>query len=151
MTENKSNRTPIIVAIIGLVGLLGTAIIGNSEKFANCGTPPPTYINVVGTWIGDDNRNPAPITLVIGQQNDNSFSGILSQKSYRVAFTGSIDGNTRRITIKDTRVISQNPQKDGGDWSLAETNGVISNDGGQIITVGDDKYGRINGTFVKQY
>lgn len=157
MTENKDKRTSIIIATLALAGVLGTAIIGNIEKFSSCATSPNGNTNatpsrnfdVLGTWVGNDNRHSEPVTLFIGQQNGNSFSGILNLKSARVAFTGSIDNNTKQITIKDTHVISQNVQKDGA-WSLTETKGVISSDGKQIITVGEDTYGVISGKFVKQ-
>lgn len=106
-------------------------------------------LDVTGTWIGKNTRDAAPMTLVIDNQEGNSFRGTLKQKSWFVLITGSIDIDTRQITIRDTRVITQNVKKDGA-WSLAEREGTISKNGKQISIKGKDQYGSFSATYVKR-
>jgi hypothetical protein len=61
------------------------------------------------------NRRP---TLTIKNYKGNSFEGVLEQGGTRVAFEGTINGET--VHMKQTKVLS------GSDWSLGEDSGTVS-------------------------
>jgi hypothetical protein len=159
VTKTQDSRTAIIVAAIGLVGILSAAVIGNlgkitsvlhSHDFKVAPTPvvtPPQSTDVVGTWIGKNSRSRQPITLVIDHQEGDSFSGTLIHKSWRIAFVGSLSGE--KVVIRDTRILGQNVDTDG-NWSLTERKGIISSDKKQMSLVGEDNYGILTAMFVKQ-
>jgi hypothetical protein len=63
------------------------------------------------------------------------LSGVLEQGGVRVAFTGSVDAASRKVTIKETRVLS------GSNWSLGENTGELSADGRKMSGTGGDELG----------
>ena len=89
-----------------------------------------------GEWVGTFGPLGLPATLTVEESAGGILTGILTQGSVKVAFTGSFDPATRRVTIKETRVLS------GGDWSLGENSGSLSSDGRTMSGTGGDALGR---------
>ncbi|HXU36833.1 MAG TPA: protein kinase [Blastocatellia bacterium] len=91
---------------------------------------------MTGTWTGTYGPLGTPATLLIKEQKGGEWSGVLEQGSTRVAFTGTIDDRSRKLTFKETEVIS------GGDgWSLGENKGELSPDGRRMSGTGQDAFG----------
>jgi serine/threonine protein kinase len=97
--------------------------------------PPITNItsNLSGTWTGTYGPLQQAATLTIKNFKGNSFQGVLEQGGTRVAFEGTINGET--VHMKQTKVLS------GSDWSLGEDSGTVSGDGKQITGTGKDEMG----------
>ncbi|MFL6210986.1 MAG: hypothetical protein ACJ74W_19210 [Pyrinomonadaceae bacterium] len=163
MIAEQNKRAAIIVSAIlltaiGLTGIFCVVLVRNIDQLI--GTPAARKtnkavtdaraVNIMGTWLGYNSRSPEPVTLIIDHQAGQSFSGTISQRNWRVAVTGSIDSATRQITIDDSRVLTQNVRADGV-WSLAERKGLISVDGEQMSVAGEDEYGTVSATFVRQH
>jgi eukaryotic-like serine/threonine-protein kinase len=90
---------------------------------------------LTGAWAGTYGPMNQPATLVIRESRGGKLSGELEQGGVRVAFVGSVDLSTRRVTIKETRVLS------GSGWSLGENTGSLSADGKTISGTGSDAVG----------
>jgi serine/threonine protein kinase len=91
---------------------------------------------LTGTWIGTYGPLGTPATLLIKEHKGAEWSGVLEQGNTRVAFTGTIEARSRKLTFKETEVIS------GGDgWSLGENKGELSPDGRQMSGTGQDAFG----------
>lgn len=103
-------------------------------------TPAAERLGLVGRWQGTQNERPASLVIVGGEGN--AFSGTKFQGENEVTFTGTIDPNTRRITINETRVVKGTPYSNGKGWSLATETGALSADGRTISGKGIDEYNR---------
>lgn len=91
---------------------------------------------LTGTWTGTYGPLGTPATLLIKEHKGVKWSGVLEQGDTRVASTGTIDAGARKVTFKETEVIS------GGDgWSLGENKGELSPDGRRMSGTGQDGFG----------
>src|SRR6185369_3242159 len=88
-----------------------------------------------GTWAGSYGPMGFATRLVIKNQNGNSLDGVLEQGTTRVAFKGTYDTQTRKLTMTQTEIVS------GEDWSLGEDEGTLSSDGKKISGTGKDALG----------
>jgi serine/threonine protein kinase len=88
--------------------------------------------NLIGKWTGTLGLANKPARLIVNKYKDGKFSGVLEQGAARVAFTGTIDTQSRRVTMKETQVLS------GSGWSLGENTGEISADGRKMSGTGSD-------------
>jgi serine/threonine protein kinase len=89
--------------------------------------------NLSGTWTGTYGPLQQTATLTIENYKGNSFEGVLEQGETRVAFEGTIDGQT--LHMKQLKILS------GSDWSLGEDTGTISSDGKRMTGTGKDAMG----------
>ena len=110
-------------------------------------TPTPTpevpvaeRLGMVGKWSGSQNSGPISLTLVAGEGN--AFSGTKVQREYQISFVGTIDENTRRITINETKLLKGTPYSNGKGWSLGKETGKLSADGKRMSGTGTDQYTR---------
>jgi hypothetical protein len=108
-------------------------------------TPTPTpevpaaeKLGLVGNWSGLQNNAASSLTIVSGQGN--AFSGTKVTGDYQISFVGSIDPATRRVTIKETRVLKGTPYSNGKGWSLGSETGTLSADGRKLTGKGNDQY-----------
>jgi serine/threonine-protein kinase len=98
-------------------------------------SPSASAQDLTGNWIGTYGPSNGPATLVVNEDKDGRLSGVLDQGGVRVAFTGSVDAASRKVTIKETRVLS------GSNWSLGENTGELSADGRKKSGTGRDELG----------
>jgi hypothetical protein len=91
--------------------------------------------DLTGKWIGTYGPTNGPATLLINEHKGDKLSGVLEQGGVRVAFAGSVDAASRKVTIKETRVLS------GSNWSLGENTGELSADGRKMSGTGKDELG----------
>ena len=91
--------------------------------------------NLIGTWEGTFGNNNSPSNIKIDKIEGDTFYGILNSQSASIAFTGSMNANTREIIFKETKVISPGNTK---DWKLGTNKGVFSNNGKTIKGKGED-------------
>jgi eukaryotic-like serine/threonine-protein kinase len=91
--------------------------------------------SLMGTWTGAYGPLGTSTRLVIKEHNRDRWSGVLEQGSVRVAFTGTIDVASRKVTFKETELIS------GDGWSLGDNTGEISSDGRMMSGTGKDAMG----------
>ena len=98
-------------------------------------SPPTSGRGMKGRWAGTYGPMSQPATLVIEEEGGGKFSGVLEQGATRVAFTGTLDASTRRVTMKETRVLN------GEGWSLGENAGELSSDGRMMAGTGSDPFG----------
>lgn len=102
--------------------------------------PVAEKLGLVGKWSGTQNRRPATLTITSGEGN--SFNGIKYQGENQVSFVGTIDPVTRRMTIRETKLLKGTPYSNGSGWSLASETGALSADGRKISGTGTDEYTR---------
>jgi len=88
----QSNKTPIIVAIIGLIGVLGAAVIANSEKLF----PAPNK----ATSTAASSPGPSQVPGATGSTNAPHSSPVPTLEPNREHFLGAMDG-TYRSSSKD--------------------------------------------------
>ena len=93
---------------------------------------PPGPLKLGGEWEGGYGPLGTRTSLAIKEGAGGEFTGVLTQGAVRVAFTGSVNASTRRVTFKETRVLS------GGDWNLGENTGTLSGDGKTMTGTGTD-------------
>jgi hypothetical protein len=112
-------------------------------------TPQPTptpdlpvaeKLGLVGKWSGTQNKRPATLTITSG--GGNAFTGIKYQGENQVSFAGTIDPETRRITMRETKLLKGTPYSNGSGWSLASETGSLAADGRRISGTGTDQYTR---------
>lgn len=112
-------------------------------------TPSPTptpevpvaeRLGLVGKWSGSQNGRPATLTITSGEGN--SFTGIKYQGDNQVSFSGWIDPATRRMTMRETKLLKGTPYSNGKGWSLAAETGTLSADGRKMSGTGTDEYTR---------
>jgi len=87
-------------------------------------TPLP-IIKVIGVWKGKYVNNAS--TLIINNQNDNSFTGSISSGGVLIAIKGSINPTTREIILSEEQVLTLGPNYE--EWALITSRGLLSNDG----------------------
>lgn len=143
----------VVVALVVIVGV-GIAIqFGVSRmrasresavEIANQNTAPIISTSPVvatssqdlrGTWGGTYGPMGAATKLVIKNQDGNSFDGTLEQGTFRIAFEGTYDAQSRKLTMRQTEVLS------GESWSLGEDVGTLSSDGKKLSGTGKDPLG----------
>jgi len=107
--------------------------VGNSNSGNT--SPLTSQVDLIGKWTGTYGPANSPATLMVKEYTDGKFSGVLEQGAVRVAFNGSVDTKSRRVTIKETQVLS------GSGWSLGEDTGEISPDGRRMSGTGKDAAG----------
>jgi serine/threonine-protein kinase len=90
---------------------------------------------LAGRWVGTYGPLGQQTTLDIKEGRGGKLSGVLEQGGARVAFTGSFDASSRKVTMKETRLLS------GGEWSLGENTGEVSSDGRKMSGTGSDPVG----------
>lgn len=100
--------------------------------------PAAEKLGLVGNWSGLQNNAASSLTIVGGQGN--AFSGTKVTGDYQISFVGSIDPATRRVTIKETRVLKGTPYSNGKGWSLGSETGTLSADGKKLTGKGNDQY-----------
>ncbi len=107
----------------------------NSMPTSTASTPQERVgIDITGTWKGKFQDSPA--TLIINNQNDNSYSGTLNNSGALVGVGGTINESTRQITLEEREVIRT--QK-GRTWTLGSGKGVVSEDGKRMSGKSRDK------------
>jgi hypothetical protein len=97
-------------------------------------------LGLAGSWSGIQNGNPASLTIVGGEGN--AFSGTKVQGVNQVSFVGTIDPKTRRVTMRETKLLKGTPYSNGSGWSLASETGALSADGKKLSGTGTDEYTR---------
>lgn len=104
-------------------------------------SPAPTpakRMDIKGTWTGTFALRDA--VLYINSQDNDSFSGILkNSKGAIVAVSGTVNSETRRITMQEDRIVEQ--AKEGAAWVLGSNTGWISADGQRLNGSGKDTAG----------
>ncbi len=88
-----------------------------------------------GKWSGTYGPLGQSASLDIKEARGKRFGGVLEQNGVRVAVEGELNGSTREVTLKETRVLS------GKGWVLGVNNGTISADGRQMSGTGADSIG----------
>ncbi len=96
---------------------------------------PATEQDLTGEWVGTYGPMGQPATLLVKQHKGERFSGVLEQGAVRVAFSGTLDAATRKLTLQETRLLS------GDGWSLGTGTGTLSADGHKLSGTGQDPYG----------
>jgi hypothetical protein len=104
---------------------------------------PPKNIDVKGTWAGKDRG--ISYTLVINWQEGDSISGSMGDKTTRAALTGTVNNRTRRVSMRDTKVIKGR----SSIWSLGTYSGSVSADGKIMNLIISDASGSRKATFRK--
>jgi hypothetical protein len=88
-----------------------------------------------GTWAGTYGPMGFATKLVIKNQKGDKLDGVLEQGTTRVAFKGTYDSESRKLTMTQTELLS------GEDWSLGEDVGTLSSDGKKLTGSGKDALG----------
>ena len=92
-------------------------------------------VDLRGTWAGTYGPLGSATKLVINNHNGNSLDGELQQGTIRVAFKGTYDSASRKLTMSQTKVLS------GEGWDLGQDVGEVSDDGKKISGTGKDPLG----------
>jgi len=87
-----------------------------------------------GTWTGTYGHFDQPARLIIKNQQDNKFDGVLEQGEIKVAFNGTFDPRSGKLTMKQTSVIND----PDNTWLLGTDSGKVSGDGKQMSGTGQD-------------
>lgn len=88
-----------------------------------------------GKWSGTYGPLGQSASFEIKEARGSKFSGVLEQNGVRVAVEGELNGSTREVTWKETRVLS------GKGWVLGANTGTISADGKRMSGTGGDSIG----------
>lgn len=123
---------------------------GSKEESKNTSeekSPELKGAGLTGTWTGTYGPASQPAKMMIKENQDGEFSGVLEQGGVSVAFVGTVD--KRKVTLKETQVLS------GDGWSLGENTGEISDNGRKMSGTGKDAIGgqfgiSYNWSFVRQ-
>ena len=108
---------------------------GNSNTDGSSGIR-SDELKMKGKWMGTTGPSNQAAVLMINASQGTTFEGILEQGDYRVAVNGSVNRETRQVTIQETRVLK------GEGWSLGKGTGEISTDGRTMSGTGSDEMGR---------
>ena len=92
-----------------------------------------------GAWTGTYGPFNQPARLIIKNQKDKKFDGVLEQGSISVAFTGTIEAQA--VKMKQSAVIKGGE----GSWSLGEDIGTLSANGKKMSGTGKDPVGGMVG------
>jgi serine/threonine protein kinase len=97
-----------------------------------------------GTWTGTYGHFGEPAKLIVKTQQDNKVDGVLQQGEIQVAFSGTFDARSGRLTMKQTSVLND----PDGTWLLGTDTGKVSGGGKQMSGTGKDA---ISGQFGLTY
>lgn len=136
----------LLAAALVLAGLVITVAIGIFVGFGWNWIPTnqnsrPIVVSTAtedlrGTWSGTYGPMGMATKLTINHHTGNNLDGVLEQGAFRVAFKGTYDPKTRRLTMTQTEVLG------GEGWSLGEDIGTLSTDGKKLSGTGNDALGR---------
>lgn len=120
-----------------------SATSNTAPQSAPASTPTPELpaaekLGIVGNWSGIQNSKATSLIIYSGQGN--AFSGMKIQGDNQISFVGTIDPNTRQMSMKETKVVKGTPYSDGKGWSLASETGTLSADGRKMTGKGNDQY-----------
>ena len=106
-------------------------------------------LKMKGKWVGTTGPSNQAAVLMINSSHGSTFEGVLEQGNFRISVNGSVNTETRQVTIQETRVLK------GEGWSLGKGTGEISTDGRTMSGTGSDEMGRqfgvtYNWSFSKQ-
>ena len=76
--DAKSAKTQVLIAVIGLVGVLGTAVITNWDKFSRHGEKPTPITKTSRPTIADAERLTANYLDAYQKGEPNSIVGMIS-------------------------------------------------------------------------
>jgi serine/threonine protein kinase len=107
---------------------------GDSNTDASSGAH-SDELNMKGKWMGTTGPSNQAAVLMINASHGNTFEGVLEQGDYRISVNGSVNPETRQVTIQETRVLK------GEGWSLGKGTGEISADGRTMTGTGSDEMG----------
>jgi serine/threonine protein kinase len=93
-------------------------------------------LRMKGKWTGTTGPSNQAAVLMINASQGSTFEGVLEQGDYRISVNGSVNAETRQVTIQETRVLK------GEGWSLGKGAGEISTDWRTISGTGSDEMGR---------
>jgi serine/threonine protein kinase len=99
------------------------------------GSPVLTVHDLRGTWTGTYGPLGQPAKLIIKNQKEKSFDGVLQQGEVAVTFAGTYEPNSLTLSIKQLAVLA------GNSWSLGEDEGKLSADGTKMSGTGKDAVG----------
>jgi len=88
-----------------------------------------------GTWTGTYGPLSNPAKLIIKNQKEKRFDGILQQGEFTVRFAGNYDANSLELSFQELEVLA------GSGWSLGEDTGKLSADGTKMSGTGKDAIG----------
>jgi serine/threonine protein kinase len=92
-------------------------------------------LKMKGKWTGTTGPSNQAAVLMINASQGSTFEGVLEQGDYRISVNGSVNPETRQVTIQETRVLK------GEGWSLGKGTGEISADGRTMSGTGSDEMG----------
>ncbi len=106
-------------------------------------------LKMKGKWVGTTGPSNQAAVLMINSSHGSTFEGVLEQGDFRISVNGSVNTETRQVTIQETRVLK------GEGWSLGKGTGEISTDWRTMSGTGSDEMGRqfgitYNWSFSKQ-
>ena len=157
-----SSRTPLLVAVIGVIGTLGAALIANWDKLTGHAGPPPAIsteaatpsarlpppatmpLNLSGSWR--DAANPATTSTVVHEGQTMRFTRV-GKLSNGVAFESTGTGS-----VVGTQISTQYAAKfQSGDLSSGQCVGSAAPDGATLILqCTDSLLGRFQSTSLRQ-
>jgi len=144
-----------IAAVLSLFGALGVglatvyvadsrqevaAVTSPEEITATLETQTPlTTESLRGEWIGYWGNTYEGCTLTITDVDGKVFHGYLKTKEAKIAFVGTLEPETRKLFLQETKVVELGGQY--SEWSLGKNSAVISADGLTMTGTGSDKWG----------
>lgn len=141
---DPSHRVEITVAIIGVAGTLGAALIANWDNVSTQ-NPQPSVVDEQPTYkpTSVETPTPPPIPNIDGIWRDSKYPNIVSKvtqnhSTFEFYRRGSLPNGVRfessgTGTIAGSRVTSRyNAQYETGEISTGECNGSVSSDTSRI-------------------
>ena len=145
----SNGRIVIAIALLGVFGITSVACVarinklrsqtnGNSFPSPSPTRTPANAATLLGVWTGTWGHDQRACIIEIDRIDGNSFYGFLKKYKAKVAFIGTLEPETGRISIQETKVIELGNY---GGWSLGTNYATISADGRSIEGGGTDKWG----------
>lgn len=94
--------------------------------------------SLVGKWAARWDRDFGDCDVEIDRISGNNFYGTLSKNGANIEFKGALDPDSRKVTIRETKVLTLGRY---GEWSLGKNIGTLSDDGLSMSGTGYDKWG----------